>query len=48
MGNCNSFYQVVCFIQLCEAGVLSVTLPYQDVPTVIPRQMWFFYNAILA
>jgi hypothetical protein len=26
MWNCKSFYQVVCFIQLCEAGVLSVSL----------------------
>jgi len=26
MGNCKSFYQVVCFIQLSEAGVLSVSL----------------------
>ena len=26
MWNCKSFYQVVCFIQLSEAGVLSVSL----------------------
>jgi transposase len=26
MSNCKSFYQVVCFIQLSEAGVLSVSL----------------------
>jgi hypothetical protein len=26
MWNCKSFYQVVCFIQLSEAGVLSVPL----------------------
>jgi hypothetical protein len=26
MQNCKSFYQVVCFIQLSEAGVLSVSL----------------------
>jgi len=26
MGNCKSFYQVVCFIQLSEAGVLFVSL----------------------
>jgi len=26
MRNCKSFYQVVCFIQLSEAGVLSVSL----------------------
>ena len=26
MWNCKSFYQVVCFIQLSEAGVLSVFL----------------------
>jgi len=25
MWNCKSFYQVVCFIQLSEAGVLSVS-----------------------
>jgi hypothetical protein len=26
MLNCKSFYQVVCFIQLSEAGVLSVSI----------------------
>ena len=26
MRNCKSFYQVVCFIQLSEAGVFSVSL----------------------
>jgi len=26
MWNCKSFYQVVCFIQLSEAGVLSLSL----------------------
>jgi hypothetical protein len=26
MSNCKPFYQVVCFIQLSEAGVLSVSL----------------------
>jgi histone-lysine N-methyltransferase SETMAR len=26
MSNCKSFYQLVCFIQLSEAGVLSVSL----------------------
>jgi hypothetical protein len=26
MWNCKSFYQVVCFIQLSEAGMLSVSL----------------------
>jgi hypothetical protein len=26
MGNCKSLYQAVCFIQLSETGVLSVSL----------------------
>jgi len=26
MWNCKSFYQVVCFIQLSEAGVLPVSI----------------------
>jgi hypothetical protein len=42
MLDCKSFYQVVCFIQLSEAGVLSVSLKMDKIEyrTVIK----FFVN----